>query len=386
MKRRICFLLAAALSFAHAETVVTVSGAGAAKHSVSIEVEGAKAFADCLGRNLDLSGCFRLVAKGGSIRVTGRLGGDITVSGPASRLTLPLAAPEAPRQRAEARRLSDRMCEVFAGAKGFAQDRIAFVSRTGPRTAELCTCYPDGNDIVQLTQDGKSIVGPRWKDASTLFYTGLFNAGPQVFEHAVDAGRRQLKWSFRGLTTGATVSPDGRSVAIILSIHGNPDLYVIDMASGRWRRLTDTKNASEGVPSWSPDGKKIVYVSDETRSPQLYVIDVETRQKRRLTKKGSQNTDPDWGADGRIAYVTKRNGQNAIAVIPPADGDAAAELVTPPGTWEHPSWSRDGRHLVATRDKALFVVDTVPAESGGDKPRIVFKNAGTWITPSWSTK
>jgi hypothetical protein len=38
--------------------------------------------------------------------------------------------------------------------------------------------------------------------------------------------------------------------------------------------------------------------------------------------------------------------------------------------------------VVAGRDKALFVVDTVDKEKGGDEPRQMFKANGNWITPT----
>ena len=123
-----------------------------------------------------------------------------------------------------------------------------------------------------------------------------------------------------------------------------------------------------------------MYVSDETRHPQLYIIDVATKERRRITSKGSQNVDPDWGADGRITYITKRGGAQ-VAVMNPAEGEAAARLVTEPGGWTHPSWSSDSRHIVASRDKALFIVDTL---DGGDGPVQVFVADGNWNTPSWS--
>jgi TolB protein len=141
--------------------------------------------------------------------------------------------------------------------------------------------------------------------------------------------------------------------------------------------------ASGGQPTWSPDGTQIAYVSDTTRHPQIYVVDVATKAKRRLTSKGSQNVDPDWGADGRITYITKRGGLAQVAVMDPKAGEQSAKLVTSPGSWEHPVWSRDGRHLVAGRDKALFVVDSVEKEDGGDEPRQLFRAAGNWITPTW---
>lgn len=376
MKNTIVGLVLALTGMAFAETVVDVTGVGAEKFSVDIKVNDAN-YAKCLRRNLERSGLF-VVHDSGSITVSGAPGSAVKAEGRGKVVTSTATVSDAKSGRMAARKLSDAMCEAFAQQKGFACDPVAFVNRKGKDNAELCISYPDGYDIRQLTSDSRGLVGPRWKDRDTLFYTFL-KSGPQIYEYHLANQTRKLRWSFRGLTTGAAVSPDGNRVAIILSFQGNPELYVID--GDRYTRLTNTPNASEGQPSWSPDGKKIVYVSDETRHPQLYVVDVATKQKRRLTSKGSQNVDPDWGRDGRITYITKRGGGAQVAVLDPAEGEGAARLVTKPGTWEHPSWSRDNRHLVAGRDKALFIVDTL---EGGDEPRQMFVANGNWITPAWS--
>ena len=282
-----------------------------------------------------------------------------------------------------ARRMSDAMVAAMSedGQKGFACDRVVFVSRKSPLSSELCMCYPDGQDVRQLTSDGKAAVGPRWKDANSVYYIGYLNGGQQIFEHNVETGERKLVFNIKGISSPAAVSPDGTKVAIAASFQGNPELYVL--SGGRYTRLTNTKTASEGQPTWSPDGTEIAYVSDETRHPQIYVVNVATKARRRLTSKGSQNVDPDWGADGRITYITKRGGLAQVAVLDPKADDSTAKLVTSPGSWEHPVWSRDCRHLVAGRDKALFIVDSVEKEKGGDEPRQMFRAAGSWITPSW---
>ena len=364
----------------YATTVVNVSGVGREKIPVQINVAN-QAFANSLRKNLELSGLF-VVKSEAAIKVSGAPGA-IAASGMNRTVSSQEAFADEKSARMAARRFSDSMCQAYGNQKGFACDRIAFVSKKGKNLSELCVCYPDGYDIRQLTTNGKTVVGPRWKDANTIFYTGIVNAGPQIWEYDCASSRRNLRWSFKGLTTGACVSPDGRRAAVILSFQGNPELYVIDMATGKWVRMTNTPLASEGQPAWSPDGSKIVYVSDETRHPQLYIIDVATKAKRRLTSKGSQNVDPDWGADGRIAYITKRGGAQ-IAIVDPAKGEASAKLVTAPGNWEHPSWSRDSRNLVASRDRALFVVDTEMQGDVPSAPMRVFRADGNWITPSWS--
>ena len=90
-----------------------------------------------------------------------------------------------------------------------------------------------------------------------------------------------------------------------------------------------------------------------------------------------------YGTDYNSHLGTKRGGLAQVAVMDPKAGEGSSKLVTSPGSWEHPVWSRDGRHLVAGRDKALFIVDSVEKEDGGDEPRQLFRAAGNWITPTW---
>ena len=368
-----------AAASACAATVVDVTGAGAAKKSVSINVDDAE-YAKCLKKNLEISGLF-VVQKSGAVKVTGSpRGASVHVDGPGRALNSNEAVTDAKSARMAARRLADAICETYGGQKGFALDRIAFINRKGSDNAELCVAYPDGCDIRQLTGDARAALGPRWKNANEIFYVSYRENSPQIYTMDIAASTRKPVWSkgIRGLSSPAVVSPDGSKIAIVASFQGNPDLYVL--SGSRFTRLTNTPLASEGCPSWSPDGKKIVYVSDESRRQHLYIIDVATKQTRRLTSKGRDNVEPDWGRDGRIAYITKRGGSQ-IAIIDPAEGESSTVLVTEPGSWEHPSWSRDMRHVVASRDKALFLVDTLP---DGDAPRQVFHANGNWIDPTWS--
>ncbi len=380
MRLRIILAMALVACTACAETVIDIKGTGAEKHLVSVDVQGSAAFRRTLERNLVLSGAFR-IAKNAPLKVTGVVGGVLTVEKPGSRrLTMASRAADEKAARNEARLLSDKMCETYAKQKGFASDRIVFVVKNG-RAEELCVGYPDGGDIVKLTNDGRAAVGPRWKNRNAIYYTGYLNNVPEVFEIPADGGRPVRRWGFGGLTTGAASAPGSSTVALIISKpFGNPELCTIDSDAGTWRRLTTTRTANEGQPCWSPDGRKIVYVSDELRRQHLFVINPETRDKRRLTSQGQQNVDPDWGPDGRIVYTTRRGGQNQIAVMSPADGDRSARIVTAPGAWEHPTWAADRRHVIAECDGVLYLIDTL---EGGDGPVKLFTLKGKCMTPSF---
>ena len=383
MKKIIAVACMALAGVSSAATVVDVNVSGRSKISVEIGVQN-QAFAKCLRRNLEISGLFT-VGGAGAIKVSGAPGA-IRAEGVGKALNCPVPFSDDRSARMAARQLSDAMVAAWSNGqqKGFALDKIIFLDcgksrgAKSARPSELCVTYPDGFDVSKLTSDGRMTVFPRWQsDGESITYISDKGGAPQIWQMNTKTGARSVKFSFKGTPTGIAVSPDGSKIAAILSFQGNPELYVLQ--GGSYTRLTNTPLASEGQPAWSPDGRQIVYVSDETRHPQIYVIDVATRQKRRLTSRGSMNFDPDWGADGRIAYITRR-GAAQVAVMSPNSGDASAQLVTEQSNWEHPSWSRDGRHLVPNRDRALFLIDTL---EDGDKPRQLFTANGNWISPSW---
>jgi len=368
---------------AGAETVVNVTGTGAQKIPVAVKVNS-PAFANCLKRNLDISGLF-IASSEGAIKVTGTPGA-IRAEGMGKTVTMATPFADDKAARMAARNLADQMCMAYSNGQqpGFASDRVMFLNRgkssskDRAKPSELCVGYADGYDIRQLTSDAKMTIFPRWKaDGESIYYISDRNGAPQIWEMNTTTGQRRTKWSFKGTPTGIAVSPDGTKVAAILSFQGNPELYLLE--GDRYVRLTTTPFASEGQPTWSPDGRQIAYVSDETRQPQIYVIDVATKKKRRLTTKGVQNIDPDWGKDGRITYITRRAGAQ-VAVMPADRGDSASKVLDAPGVWEHPTWSKDKRHVIASSNGKLFVLDTA---EDGDKPRQMFSANGNWISPTW---
>ena len=361
---------------------VDVVKQGAVKVTVTLQVSGNPDYLKCLKKNLELSGWFR-IGPSGSITVTGAAGGAVTATGRGKSITSRESFSNPAGARMAGRRFADAIVEAFTdGGKGFATKRIAYVNRKGADNAELYMCYPDGWDMRQITSDGRAAIGPRWAaNGHDLYYTGFLHEKQLSYRINVDTNARECLGFFKNGASGAVASPDGRSVAIILSYQGNPELYVMDLASRRIQRMTKTPAAAESSPCWSPDGRKIAYVSDQTRNPQIYICDVASRQSTRYTSKGRQNTHPDWAKNGRLCWSSLQAGQWCIMASEPNGGEASARMVTQPGTWQDPSWAADGRHLVASRDKAIFLVDTEP---DGDKPVQLFYNKGNWMNPAFS--
>ena len=86
------------------------------------------------------------------------------------------------------------------------------------------------------------------------------------------------------MTNSAPVwSPDGKSLALVVSFSGNPDIFSYSLNTKRLNRLTNHYGI-DTEPSWSPDSKKMIFTSDRSGSPQLYEINVQSKRKKKTDK------------------------------------------------------------------------------------------------------
>ena len=108
------------------------------------------------------------------------------------------------------------------------------------------------------------------------------------------------------------VSPDGSSLAFIrYEKRGVADLYVVAMAGGEPRRLTNWNATIDGL-SWTPDGRELLYSVQEPSASRLWRIAVNTAPPAR----GSRIADipasamnpsvsrPPAGQPARLAFQT----------------------------------------------------------------------------------
>jgi TolB protein len=213
--------------------VISVVKKGADKDAVTLS--GLKAsgpngqlFVRTLTRDLELSGWFK-VAASGAVSVSGaatEAGGGIQtgcrISWPGKSFGWAKVSMGPNEVRRQAHQLADEMVRLIKGEKGIAQSRIVFVNRRGRNNADLYVCDADGQGMMQLTRDNVAAVGPRWApNGRDIYYTSFLQGYPSIVHITVGGGRSTLA-AFRGLNTGAAISPDGGQSALILSYQGTP--------------------------------------------------------------------------------------------------------------------------------------------------------------------
>jgi TolB protein len=251
------------------------------------------------------------------------------------------------------------------GTPGFFAGRLAFISdRSGHSEVHLSDILFQG--VRQLTRDGNQCLSPNLSpDGRTLLYTSYHGTRfPDIYRIDLASGKRTVFAGFRGTNTGATFSPDGRQVAMILSGSGNAEVYVSNAEGGQMRRLTRSSSL-EADPAWSPDGRRIIFTSDQMGGPQIYTMDAQGRSMSRVRTDISRNcSEPVWNprdAD-QIAFTAAVGGEFEIALYSFKEGRSRI-ISKGAGDAVHPVWLRDGRHLVYTertpRYSRLMILDTV---------------------------
>ena len=93
-----------------------------------------------------------------------------------------------------------------------------------------------------------------------------------------------------------------------LSKDGQPEIYVMDVASRNLERITNNSSI-DTEPSWAPDGSSLIFTSDRSGGPQIYRYSFASGQSERLTFTGNYNARGRLSPDGETLYVIHRSNQ-----------------------------------------------------------------------------
>lgn len=258
-----------------------------------------------------------------------------------------------PDVRRFAHQFADEIVSLLSGGlPGIAGTQIAFVSsRTGIK--EVWAMDADGASQRALTNLRSISLTPRWSpDATRIAFTCYASAGgitsAQICMHSLETGRAITFARYRGTNSTPAWSPDGSKLIFMSSMHGDPELFVIDSTGGNLRRITYAAGADTS-PAWNPKtGQQVAFVSDRGGFPQLYVMNADGSNVERLALPDMGYViDPAWSPNGQLlAFSWRRPTGNYDIYVMDVATRRIVELTRDAGRNERPSWAPDGRHIV----------------------------------------
>jgi TolB protein len=282
-----------------------------------------------------------------------------------------------------AHKVADEVVFQFTGEQGIADTKIAYVNGVSGHKEIYMMDY-DGAEPVRLTSNKSINLSPAWSpDLRSIAFTSFMRGYPYLYRlFPFEKRPPQLLSGYLGINTSPAWSPDGHHLALTLSKDGNPRIYVLDVATGSFRRLTSF-NGIDTEPTWSPNGREIAFVSDRSGAAQIYVMDAEGTNVRRVSQDGF-NTQPRWSPKGDAIAFTSRQGNHDIWVVSP-DGSNLRRLTAGPGSNESASWAPNGRHLLFQSNRfGSFQLFTMLAD--GSEQQELSKGPAENTSGSWSPR
>jgi TolB protein len=134
---------------------------------------------------------------------------------------------------------------------------------------------------------------PDWsRDGSRIAYHGCDERGGNCGIWVMQPGGfNAAQLTTHASDTAAAWSSDGTQVAFASTRAGNWELYLVEIATGQEKRLTDD-SATDFSPAWSPDGKQIAFLSDREGAWAVYTLDIKSGHVAKLIATGDAYPDP----------------------------------------------------------------------------------------------
>lgn len=272
-------------------------------------------------------------------------------------LRISSGSKELVRRRFEGRDLSeatlaaaDYAVQRTTGLRGYFSGMVAFISnQTGKSELYVGDLFLSPSRTRRLTLDRAQCMLPNLSpDGNVLLYTSYKSGFPDIYRVDLLSGKVTAFASYRGMNSGASFSPNGDRVAMVLG-KGNTEIYIGDPQGQRLQQLTRTK-ALEADPSWSPDGRRLVFTSGNAGRPQIYMMSADGSGLSRIPTNISGNcSEPDWNPVDPDSFVfTAVVGKEFELCLYSFKERKSTILTQGRGDCVEAQWLNDGRHLIFT--------------------------------------
>ncbi|MCL4523469.1 MAG: translocation protein TolB [Acidobacteria bacterium] len=296
---------------------------------------------------------------------------------------------------AELRRFAHQFAdEIIArlsgGTPGVASTQIAFVStRTGSK--EIWAMDYDGSHQRPLTSLRTISLTPRWSpDGLRIAFTCYGLAGgvtsAQICLYSMETGKPMAFMRYKGTNSSPAWSPDGSKLMFMSSMHGDPELFMIDASGSGLRRITYSAGVDTS-PAWNPrTGQQVAFISDRGGLPALYLMNADgsSVEKLELPDMGYV-IDPAWAPNGQLlAFSWRRPNGNYDLYVMDIATRQIVELTRDAARNERPSWAPDGRHIVFESTRTGTRQIWTMLADGTQARQLTFD--GHNESPNWSPK
>jgi TolB protein len=273
----------------------------------------------------------------------------------------------------------------YAGIVGFAALTLSAcgsgnIDLSGAAGAPTQTEAPVTTEEVPATEVPPTPIPPA---TGRIIFASNRDGGNDLYITSPDGNEITRLTANASIDSSSTprLSPDGTLVAFSSTINGNTDIYLLEIASGAIRRITDAAE-KDSSPSWSPNGQQLAFESFRDGNLEIYIVNVDGSNLTRLTNDPSGDSNPVWSpVSNEIIFISGRFGNSDLLLVTP-NGNIST-LTTSPTPENTPAWSPDG----STIAYAAFtgeLSDICLIGRDGLNQTCITQGSAVYSTPVWS--
>lgn len=310
---------------------------------------------------------------------------------------------------------SNDIVQTLTGRPGIFFTKIAMSCDGGRKNKvrEIYVMNYDGSNPRQITNP-VSIAGlgrasmdhafqPAWSpDNRKIVYSRYAKNKKNVinlnlYEYHFSNRTSYLLSNQNGMNLGGTYSPDGRSLAVVMSFQNTPNIYLLNPITKMASQLTQSLGFNID-PHFSPDGKKLAFISVRHGPPTVYTADLEQLKNNhgagtRIAMAGNLNATPRWAPQGdQIVFAGQNNlrsKKNFDLFLIKTDGSSKLDRLTGGATVDEgdnrdPDWSPDGNFIVFSSERSSQEKNIYIMNSDGSNPTRLTFGLGNCSEPRWS--
>lgn len=185
------------------------------------------------------------------------------------------------------------------------------------------------------------------------------------------------------LTTGEE-GPFDSSIAFVSTREGGFKEIWVARADGTQARQITRNRTINLSPNWSPSADTLLFTSYRDGRPRLYEVDIDGGRLRAIPGEGGLVVGGEFAPDGRAIAVAREQtpGNSEVLIVNPA-GEVLRVVTRDRGIDISPSWSPDGRRVVFCSSRGGTPQIYIASLQSGAVERITFE--GSYNTsPAWS--
>ncbi|MEC8460886.1 MAG: DPP IV N-terminal domain-containing protein [Pseudomonadota bacterium] len=248
-------------------------------------------------------------------------------------------------------RFSAMLYQDLIGQKGIFLKKLVYVrelksvSQAGTHSYQLEVSDFDGGGARTLLYSKEPIMSPVFSpDGSQILYVSYEHHRSQLMLYHLNTGKSEVLTDYPGVNGAPSWSPDGKRVALSLSLSGVVQVYVMDVKSKELQKISKGWFI-ETDPVWTSNQDELLFVSNRGMGVQIYRVSLSTGSIKRLTYHGSYNVSPSLSSDGQKMVFLSRVGHK-LGVVLYHEAEKTLAHIGGKDVDESPVISKDGEYVL----------------------------------------